>query len=204
MIYSYPMPFKCYPALAEYTEQYMAKYNSHWIYQVNVPLPRTLRIDLDTELARYKLSPAKLWVAFKRRGYFGESHVLNTSSSVHVDWSSKENTITHASIIFPVIIGCEQTYQYWVEGNYTLLDAEEQDPNGVVTKWKICNWHEPGTVVDEKAYIETVPTLVRTDIPHCVVSKDDGSYRTIMSVRLRDNEKFDDIVEKIKTKNNLT
>lgn len=199
MIYSYPMPFKCYPALVEYTEQYMAKFDSHWIYQVNVPLPRSLRIDLDTELADYGLSPAKLWLAFKRRGYFGERHVLNTSPSVHVDYSQRTNELTHSSIVFPVS-GCQGTYQYWVEGNYTLIDADEIDPNGMRTTRKICNWHEPGTVVDEKAYIETVPTLVRTDIPHCVVSKDDWSYRTIISIRLRDNEKFDDIVEKIKAK----
>jgi hypothetical protein len=199
MIYSYPIPFKCYPALAEYTQQYMEKYSSHWIYQVNVPLPRTLRIDLDTELARYELSSSKLCVAFKRRGYFGERHVLNTSSSVHVDWNSKENTITHSSIIFPVS-GCKDTYQYWVDGKYTLLDTEEQDPNGVVTKWKICNWKEPGIVVDEKAYIESVPTLVRTDIPHCVVSRTDGSYRTVLSIRLKNNETFEEIVQKITAK----
>jgi len=199
MIYSYPMPFKCYPALVEYTEQYMAKYNSHWIYQVNVPIAGSLRSDLDKELASYGLGQAKMWLAFKRRGYFGERHVLNASPSLHVDYSQQTKELTYASIVFPVS-GCKDTYQYWVEGNYTLVDADEIDPNGIRTTRQICKWHKPGTVVEEKAYISDTPTLVRTGIPHSVVSRDDGSYRTILSVRLKNNETFEEIVKKIQAK----
>ena len=199
MIYSYPMPFECHSELAEYTEQYMKKYNSHWFYQVNVPIAGSLRYKLDKELANYGLSHAKLWLAFKRRGYFGEQHILNSSSSLHVDYSQRTKEMTYSSIVFPVS-GCKDTYQYWVEGNYTLVDADEIDPNGKRTTRQICNWHEPGIVVKEKAYIVDTPTVVRTSIPHSVVSRDDGSYRTILSVRLKNNETFEEIVEKIKTK----
>ena len=199
MIYSYPMPFRCHKDIAEYTEKYMAKYNSHWIYQVNVLLPRSLRMDLDKELAEYGLSPAKMWLAFKRRGYFGERHVLNNSPSLHTDYSTRTNEPTYCSIVFPVS-GCKDTYQYWVEGNYTLINAEERDPNGILTTRQICQWHEPGIVVEEKAYIEDTPMLCRTDIPHSVVSRDDWSYRLIISIRLKGNEKFDDVVNKIKLK----
>jgi len=141
-------------------------------------------------------------VSLKRHGFASEQHPLQSSIGVHVDWDWKQQAEPHhVAIVFPVS-GCKDTYQYWMQGNYTLVLQEKSDPGGGTLRYGQPSWNEPGIVADEKAYIEHEPMLVRSDIPHSVVSRADGSYRTVLSVRLTNNEKFDDIVEKIKAKTN--
>jgi hypothetical protein len=198
MIYSYPGSFKTQAALCEFTRRYLTEHNLHHIYQVTVPIPIALRQLVDAELAEYGLSKSIQFLAFKRRGYFGDDARLINSPGVHVDWNDKLNRITKASIIFPVE-GCQDTYMYWVDGKYSTETAFAENQNGKpISNKKVC-WAEPGAM-GEKAYITEVPTVVRTDIPHSATSRSDGTYRTILSLRLRDNESFDSIVEKIKAK----
>jgi len=180
----------------------MEKYNSLQYYTVPVVLPDPLRRALDTELAQYNLSPMSVCISFKRHGFTSEQHPLQSSIGVHVDWNWKQQAEPyHAAIIFPVS-GCKDTYQYWMQGNYTLINQEKSDAKDGTVEYSQPSWNEPGVVADEKAYIEHEPMLVRTDIPHSVISRADGSYRTILSVRVTINEKFNDIVEKIKAKTN--
>jgi hypothetical protein len=199
MIFSYPITFKTQHALCEFTRQYMAQYDTHFIYQLTVPVPIAVRQLVDAELAEYGLSKSIQFLAFKRCGYFGADDKLINSSSVHVDWNNQSNRITNASIIFPVD-GCQDTYMYWVNGKYTTETRFSENKNGRPIPNKVVRWTSPGHI-QERAYISDTPTVVRTDIPHSATSRPDGTYRTILSLRLRDNESFDYIVDKIKGNN---
>ena len=198
MIYSYPVSFKTQAALCEFTRHYMDQYSTHFIYQLTVPIPVALRQAVDAELAEYGLSKSVQFLAFKRCGYFGNDTKLVNMTSVHVDWNDTLNRVTHASIIFPVD-GCQDTYMYWVDGEYTTETRFSENKNGKPISNQVVHWTTPGTI-QQRAYISEVPTVVRTDTPHSATSRADGSYRTILSLRLRDNESFDHIVDKIKAK----
>ena len=160
----------------------MQRFNTNDIYAERVVLPQDLIQLLEQELSDYGLPSPSNFLAFKRRNYF--SPRLET---VHIDFSQE---ILHSSIVLP-IENCKGTAMFWMDGDYRLETRilPHGDPYQIVV-WK----SNPQLI--EKIEI-TEPTLCRVDIPHDALSNLDGSYRTILSIRLKGNPLFDDIVSKL-------
>ena len=189
MKYSQPFPLKSHKLLAAFTEKHMEQYNTDPVYMVKVTLPERVKQILDAELVALGLSPAVGTVAFKRNTAVDFDPVRYT----HVDYDERTDDITNASIIVPVS-GCQGSRMFWVDGQYTLTRSHDRSGNSRMD----VDWHGAGQVVCEQEIVE--PTLVRVNTPHGAYSRQDGSYRTILSLRLRDNESFEHIVDKIKAK----
>jgi len=183
MKYSHPFPLKSHKLLAAFTEQYMAQYNTDPVYMVKVVLPDRVKQMLDAELIGLGLSGSVGTVAFKRNTAPEFDQVKYT----HVDYNERTNTITNASIIVPVS-GCQNAKMFWVDGDYELTKSHDHAGNSRMD----VAWTTPGQVVYEEEI--TQPTLVRVDTPHGAYSRQDGTYRLILSVRLEQNETFDSIV----------
>jgi hypothetical protein len=186
MQYSYPIPLKSHKLLAAFTEKYMAEHNESPIYMIRVGIPDNVKQILDNDLARLGLSSSTGHVAFKR----DTELEYNKLKYTHVDYDEQSDVVTNVSIIIPVK-NCENTAMYWAAGDYQLAKSYDKFGN---SKMDVV-WNSPGTVVHEEQI--TVPTLVRVNIPHGAYSRQDGSYRMILSVRLKNNETFDQVVEKI-------
>lgn len=183
MKYSHPFPLRCYKLLAAFTEKYMEPYNTEPVYMVKVTLPDRVKQLLDAELVGLGLSRSVGTVAFKRN----TAPEFDPVKYTHVDYDDRTDTVTNASIIVPVS-GCEHTRMFWVDGDYTLTKSHDRSGNSRMD----VTWHAPGQVVYEEEITE--PTLVRVDTPHGAYSRQDGTYRLILSVRLEQNETFDSVV----------
>jgi hypothetical protein len=186
MKYSHPFPLRCHKLLATFTEQYMAQYDTEPVYMVKVALPDRVKQILDTELISLGLSQSIGTVAFKRN----TNAEFNKGQHTHVDYSDHTDDITNASIIIPVS-GCLGTGMYWTSGDYTLTKGRDHMGNSRMD----VHWNKPAVIVHEEEI--TTPTLVRVNIPHGAYSRQDGSYRLILSVRLKNNETFDTVVGRI-------
>jgi hypothetical protein len=186
MKYHHPFPLKCRKLIAAYVEQAMSQYASDRIYMIKVALPDRIRHMLDTELSGLGLSTSIGTVAFKRN----TATQFDKTQYTHVDYDEHTNTVTDAGIIIPVS-GCDGTGMYWVDGNYTLTKSHDHAGNSRMD----VAWNTPGKIVHQVQITE--PTLVRVNIPHGAYSRQDGSYRLILSVRLKNNETFDSIVDKL-------
>lgn len=169
-----------------YTLEYMSQFNSNMIYVKNIPFPAHLIETFNNEMASYGLSSALNFLCFKRKNHFTKTLKL------HIDYCSKTNDVVHSSIILP-LSGCEETVMYWFDGKYDLLPKEETNFG---SSYAIPLWRNMPT---ERYSVEIAsePVLTRVDVPHSVTSRTDGSYRTILSVRLVGNPKFDDIIKKL-------
>ena len=160
----------------------MEQYNTEPVYMVKVALPDRIKQMLDTELVGLGLSQSVGTVAFKRN----TSPEFDRVKYTHVDYDERTDAITNASIIVPVS-GCEHAKMFWVNGDYTLTKSHDQSGNSRMD----VAWQQPGQLVYEEEI--TTPTLVRVNIPHGAYSRQDGTYRLILSVRLEKNETFDSI-----------
>ena len=78
---------------------------------------------------------------------------------------------------------------FWVQGEYTT--QENLLPNG--TKYQTIDWKTEPAIVNTIEINE--PTLCRVDIPHDALSNINGEYRTILSIRLKGNPKFEDVIK---------
>jgi len=156
---------------------------------VKVVLPDRVKQILDAELIGVGLSRSVGTVAFKRNTAPEFDRVKYT----HVDYDERTDAITDASIIIP-ISGCQNTKMFWVDGDYTLTKSHDHAGNSRMD----VAWNTPGHIVCEEEITE--PTLVRVNTPHGAYSRQDGTYRLILSVRLEKNETFDNIVNRIKAK----
>jgi hypothetical protein len=83
---------------------------------------------------------------------------------------------------------------YWTSGDYTLSKGRDHMGNSRMD----VHWNKPAVIVYEEEIVN--PTLVKVNIPHGAYSRQDGTYRLILSVRLEKNETFDNIVNRIKAK----
>ena len=184
MKYSHPFPLKCYRLLSTYVEKYMSTYVNDPIYMVKISLPDRVKNILDSELNELGLSKSIGTVAFKRN----TSKEFDKLKFTHVDYDTITDKITDASIIIP-ISGCEDTRMFWATGNYSLIKGYDSQGNSRMD----VDWITPGQVVYEEEIIQ--PTLVRVNVPHGAYSRQDGTYRLILSIRLERNEEFDRIVE---------
>lgn len=187
-MFTHPFPLNCYPAIQEYVVNYMAQFCKNAIYAEKVNLPTDLQYQLEQELSGYGLPGPSNFLAFKRRNYF--KPVLDT---VHVDYST---SIIHSSIVLP-IENCKDTAMFWMDGEYDLVTVTL--PHG--DPYQIVNWKGTPNMVNKEEIIE--PTLCRVDIPHDALSNRDGSYRTILSIRLIGNPAFEEVIARRFTSTSL-
>jgi len=177
---------KCFDQLKKETLEYMSQFHSNRIYVKPIPLSDKLVETFNKEMIEYGLSPAWNFLCFKRKWYMIES-----SDAVHIDYSSSLNESVHCSIILP-IEGCDNTAMYWYDGEYELEHklVLVENSNYSIVKWK----NNPNLL--EKVEISKEPVLTRVDVPHGATSRRDGSYRTILSIRLQGNPDFDEVIKK--------
>jgi len=179
-MFTYPFHLNCYDAIKTYTLEYMNKFNQRDIYAEGVGLPDKLQYALNNELKGYGLSETLNCLAFKRKNYFKPR-----IKTIHID---SDEDIIHSSIVLP-IAGYIDTSMFWVQGEYTT--QENFLPNG--TKYQTIDWKTEPTIVNTIEINE--PTLCRVDIPHDALSNINGEYRTILSIRLKGNPKFEDVIK---------
>ena len=160
----------------------MSKFNRDIIYVQNITMPDELLAKLNQEMNEYGLPGVWNLLCFKRRFFFDKS------TKVHIDYSALHGEV-HSSIVLP-IEGCTDTYMYWMDGDYK---ADKKLIPGA--SYLGVNWNSPPNVLDS-VEIDTEPMITRVDIPHSVTSRKDGSYRTILSIRLQGNPTFEEILQK--------
>jgi hypothetical protein len=164
----------------------MEKFDQENIYVKHIELSPNLRDDLNNELNRYGLNEVWNLLCFKRKNFFTENYY-----NFHIDYSPGGD-IVHSSIVIPVE-GCEGTHMYWATGDYNveLLTLEDGRTTYARPKWKSV------PRITHRIEINDMPMLTKVDVPHNVTSKLDSSYRTILSVRIKGNPTFDDVVRNI-------
>jgi hypothetical protein len=183
MLY-HPFPLKCFDKLKEQTLEYMNQFNHERIYVKNIPVTDALIQAFAQEMAEYGLSGAWNFLCFKRKWY------LTEGKQVHIDFSVKLKESVHSSIILP-LEGCDGTHMYWLNGDYELGPVEKANNVPYAT----LNWKTSPQLLD-RVEISDVPMLAKVDIPHGVTSRMDGSYRTILSIRLLGNPTFEEVLQK--------
>lgn len=164
----------------------MAEHNTASIYMIKMTVPDNIKKILDDDLARFGLSSSIGHLAFKRDTEPG----YNKLKFTHIDYDEQSDTVTNIAIIIP-IKNCKDTTMYWAGGDYALIKNHDVYGN---SRMEVA-WNKPGQILHEEEI--TVPSVVRVDIPHGACSRQDGSYRIIVSVRLKNNETFDQVIEKI-------
>lgn len=181
MQFTHPFPLNLYTSIREYTAEYMKQYIKDDIYAVRLDLPKDLIYDLEKELHSYNLPGISNLLVFKRKNYFKPR--LET---VHVDFSTE---FIHASIVLP-IEGCNDTKMFWMDGDYEC--KKYFLPHG--DAYQLVKWKNNPLIIAEQEIIE--PTLCRVDMPHDALSSIDGSYRTVLTIRLKNNPTFEEIINK--------
>ena len=181
-MFTYPFHLNCYDAIKTYTLEYMNKFNQRDIYAETVVLPFEVQHSLKNELKHYGLNGISNCLAFKRKNYFKPR--LET---VHID-TGIDGDVVYSSIVLP-IEGCNNTDMFWMQGEY--ITQKSFLANG--TAYQEIEWNTEPTLVNQYEIIE--PTLCRVDIPHDALSNINGEYRTILSIRLQGNPKFEDVIK---------
>ena len=183
MNYTYPFPLTTYDSLRSYTRDYMEKYNKNDIYAVGVKVSKEIKNNLEEELISYGLPGISNFLAFKRKNY-----ITPRLYTVHIDVDYSDNFI-HASIVLP-IDGCAGTTMFWMEGQYKRTTHLLPDGDS----YQLLDWKNKPKIIAEREIIE--PTLCCVDVPHDALSNADGSYRTVLTIRLKGNPTFDEIIKK--------
>lgn len=159
----------------------MKSFVKEQIYVTNIQLPQQLVQQLDLELEQKKLGPASNFLCFKRRN-------SSLQDRVHVD-STRNLELIHASIVVPVE-GCRNSYMYWVDGQYRLVEKWLDHAD---TPYADIEWQTEPRLLD-KVEINSGPMLARVDLPHSATSNG-NTYRTILSIRLKGNPSFEEVVD---------
>jgi len=180
----HPFPLKCFDKLKEETLTYMDQFHVDNIYVKLISLTPELTNIFNLEMAEYGLPDVWNFLAFKRKNFFSET------PSVHIDYSVQMQKHVHSSIVLP-LMGCEDTSMYWMDGIYVL---EEKNITGS-TNYMHLKWKQPPKFID-RVEISKEPFLTKVDVPHSVTSRKDGSYRTVLTIRLQGNPTFDEIIKK--------
>jgi hypothetical protein len=178
-------PLKCVNLLKDEALIYMNQFHSDMLYVKELPVSSALLNVFNQEMNEYDLAGAWNFLCFKRKYFFKEA-----ATSVHVDTGAGSDlSRVHSSIVIPVE-GCEDTYMYWVDGKYDVVPKTTSYGSYMSLEWK-----SNSTILD-RIEISKEPTLTRVDIPHNVTSRKDGSYRTVLTVRLLGNPTFEEILQK--------
>jgi hypothetical protein len=182
----HPFPLKCFDRLKEETLKYMDQFNSELIYiKLITDFPADVVNMFNREMAEYGLTGAWNFLCFKRKDFFTKN--LNA----HVDYYADSIVPgqIHSSIILP-LEGCEGTHMYWLDGEYTSERKLVSDSSYLSLKWK----KVPKFI--GQVEINHEPMLTKVDIPHSVTSRIDGSYRTVLSIRLLGNPTFEEVLQR--------
>jgi hypothetical protein len=173
----HPFPLKCSEELKQYTLSYMSQFDVDNVYVKKIPMPSELRDIFNYEMSEYGLSGAWNFLCFKRK----------VDSRMHIDFGINERV--HSGINIP-LEGCADTHMYWMSGNYELV---KQNISGITDYFSL-DWHDTPQVMD-RVEINDVPMLTVVDVPHWVTARTDGTYRTLLSIRLLGNPTFDEIIK---------
>ena len=184
--YAFPFPLRSHPYIQQYVINFFKNHNEKSIYSVLLDMPLEIVKMLNDELTEYGLPNTVNFLAFKRKDFLN----IKDDLTVHVDANPVE--LVNASIIFP-IEGCEGTSMYWLGGEYSLIPkAIKMGANYMTPEW------QSDPILLDQIEIFKVPMVCRVNVLHSALSNKDGSYRTTLSVRLKGNISFDDIVNKLK------
>ena len=175
-------PLDCFNDIKKYIIEYMDSFNTDFLYFKNIKMPDEKKKKINLELKEYGLPEAAAFVCFKRKMFF-EKNV-----GIHIDYAEAYGAI-NCALILP-IEGCSDTEMYWVDGNFTTQKRIMYNSTYLGKKKK-----KSPTIIDS-VEIDNVPYLARVNIPHSVTSRRDGSYRTIVSIRFKDNPSFDEMLKK--------
>jgi hypothetical protein len=186
MKYFHTFPLESFDEITAHTLDQTQSLCANSIYITKINIPVRLRNLLEDELRSYNLPGVVNFLVFKRSKFFKLDPRLT-----HIDYSTEP---IHASIVLP-IEGFKNTKMYWADGEYRCETATL--PHG--SPYQKIIWGESCDVVAETEIME--PTLCRVDIPHSATSNADGSYRTILSIRLQNNPTFEEILNKRYYKN---
>ena len=182
MQHTFNFPLKCANAIKEFALSYTkeAVTDNVYIFDINSMEISILEL-LNLELETLGLPKARGIVIFKRKN-------CRISPGVHIDCGQDSEPI-HASIIIPVE-GYHDTFMYWMDGQY---EKKLTSTDTGVSYQKIF-WIGIPKLINHTQILDT--TLCRVDVPHSASSKLDGSYRTIVSIRLQGNPTVEEILAK--------
>jgi hypothetical protein len=180
----YPFPLNCFDKLKQFTLEFMNQFEGDNIYVKNIPLSKELEQLFYEEMRSYGLDSTAQFLAFKRRNCLVEA-----PETMHVDWYTAQNKPMNASLILP-LDGCENTYQYWYKGEYKLELVQGTHFFGNYAK--LIWLSEPEFL--GKVEIFDTPMLTRVNLPHSALSRNDGSYRTVLTIRLTGNDTMEQIL----------
>jgi len=182
-----PLPYfeftlKCQKKLAEFTRYYFKQFTcGKNVYVETIPIPAQLKEELDLELASLKLPPSGTFLGFKRKNEF--NYHLDT---MHIDANEFGDKV-HVSIVIPVD-NCVNTKMYWVDGNTS--EKLETTADGSYF-FKVFTRGDYQYVYPIE--ISSNPFITKVSIPHSATTRVDGTYRTTLTIRFRDNVLFEDI-----------
>jgi len=184
MNYTHDFPLKCSDLLKQHTLDLTSQSNECNNYYISVKEDHPMIEILNAELVNLKLPMSYGVTIFKRKFASISPH------KVHVDRSSQEEVgIINASIVIPVE-GFENTFMYWMNGLYEeqLSFTENKIPFNRIL------WLSSPKIMSKVEI--TSSTLCRVNIPHSATSRLDGTYRTVLSIRLKGNPSYEEILEK--------
>lgn len=184
--YAFPFPLRCHPYIQRHVIDVFKNHNEKNIYSVLLDMPSEIVKMVNDDLAEYGLPNAVNFLAFKRKEFTS----IKDDLTVHVDANPVE--LVNASIVFP-IEGCAGTSMYWLGGEYSLISKTIK----MGAAYMVPEWHSLPVLLDQVEIFE-VPMVCRVNVLHSALSNIDGSYRTTLSVRLKGNISFEDIVNQIK------
>lgn len=181
----------CFEEIQSFARKFLEAYDGDEVYAIKpVILPQELQEKFNRELNSYELPIVASSLAFKRRNCF-ISEETGITKYIHVD-TTADQEVTHTSMILPVD-GCEDTYMCYFDGKYTRTYT--MTVNNTVNTMKT-TWTD-GPHFIGKICIDKNPTIARVDLPHDAISRPDGSYRSVITFRLRGNPTFEEVFQKL-------
>ena len=188
MQYSLPIQLKCYEQLKEHVSALLSDYNTDDHHVVVLPITPELDNIFSEEMQSYGLTPRNGWLAFKKKNYFNKKSI---NPICHIDYTdSTGSEICNVSLIIP-LENTNDAPMIWYTGEYDIVHVDMGSYSFATADWK-----NEGEVPTHKTDI-TQPTFCRVHIPHDTWSNEDGSYRSVVTVRFHGNPTFEEIAEKI-------
>lgn len=186
-----PVKLECFQLIQEFTKTYMSQFNSETFYAIRMPVPQEMRNSINDEFSSYGLSNIGDFLAFKRKT------IKISGDACHIDIESKTNTMFNASIVFPVS-GCDNTAQFWYDGQYNLTNMEYSINDGLIkttSTYYGLDWvSEP--VFADQVEIKDSPVLCRVNKPHSAFSNG-IDYRITCTLRFKNNETYEELCAKL-------
>jgi hypothetical protein len=181
----FSFPLKTEPLIKEYVREQFKDYNTNDIYAHRIDIPKDILGEINSELKIYNIKVVT-GMAFKRKNCVTTSH-----DRCHIDYSSFHKRKIKSSLVIP-IDGCDDTYMYWYDGAYS-ADVVMPTPDfPYMYPYMKLTWDTPGTLI-EQVEIASGPVLCRVDKPHSATSRNDGTYRLVMTLRFEEDLSIEEI-----------